>query len=291
MRSMTGFGSGEARSESLKVTVEMSSVNRKQADIQVNLPRAIAELEPEVRRAISRVVSRGRVTVFIKLDPLGTAIASLRVNDHLATEYFQAMKMLSQIWGTPVELRPGELLRAQGVFEVRDFEPSVEMVEPLLEDALSDAFNELLAMQEQEGESLLEDLRVRLGRLCRLREAIGEMAPGVRANYREQMRKRLEESGLRLPIDDERLLKEMAIFAERCDISEELTRLRSHFEQFERYFDSAEAKGRALDFLCQEVNRELNTIGSKANDAGIAHHVVEAKTELEKIREQVQNVQ
>lgn len=291
MRSMTGFGSGKARSESVLVTVEMSSVNRKQADIQVNLPRGIAALEPQVRTAITRVVSRGKVTVFIKLEPLGASVASLRVNDHLATEYYQALKVLGKIWETPLDLRPGDLLRAPGVFEVVDFEPSVSQVEPLLEDALSDAFNALLAMQEQEGDALLVDLRVRLGRLRGLREEIARKAPAVRENYREQLRKRLDESGVSMVREDERLLKEVGLFAERCDISEELTRLRSHFEQFERYFDSPEPMGRALDFLCQEVIRELNTIGSKANDAGIAHHVVEAKTELEKIREQVQNVQ
>jgi len=113
----------------------------------------------------------------------------------------------------------------------------------------------------------------------------------VKAAYRDQLRKRLADVGPQLPMDDERLLKEVALFAEKCDISEELTRLKSHFEQFQRYFESAEPAGRALDFLCQEVNRELNTLGSKANDAAIAHHVVDAKTELEKIREQVQNVQ
>lgn len=273
------------------MTVEMSSVNRKQADIQVNLPRGIAALEPQVRTAITRVVSRGKVTVFIKLEPLGASVASLRVNDHLATEYYQALKVLGKIWETPLDLRPGDLLRAPGVFEVVDFEPSVSQVEPLLEDALSDAFNALLAMQEQEGDALLVDLRVRLGRLRGLREEIARKAPAVRENYREQLRKRLDESGVSMVREDERLLKEVGLFAERCDISEELTRLRSHFEQFERYFDSPEPMGRALDFLCQEVIRELNTIGSKANDAGIAHHVVEAKTELEKIREQVQNVQ
>lgn len=288
---MTGFGSGESRSEALKVTVEMSSVNRKQADIQINLPRAIAALEPEVRRAISRVVSRGRVTVFIKLEALGAGVATLRVNDHLATEYFHAVKMLCQIWQIPLNFDPGDLVRAPGVFEVADMEPSPEMVEPLLEDALSDAFNALLGMQEEEGEALLTDLRLRVGRLRKLREEIARRAPSVREAYREQLRKKLEDNGLSAQLQDERLLREVALFAERCDISEELTRLASHFEQFERYLSSPEPTGRALDFLCQELNREWNTIGSKANDAAIAHQVVEAKTELEKIREQVQNVQ
>ena len=234
----------------------MSSVNRKQADIQVHLPRSIASLEPEVRRAISRVVSRGRVTVCIQLEPLGDSQSSLEVDDHLATEYFQAIKMLGQIWGTPLDLSPSDLLRAPGVFNVSEMEPPVEMVEPLLEDALSDAFNSLLAMQEREGESLQTDLEIRLNRLRKHREGIAERAPKVRENYRNQLRKRLSESGTTLSLEDERLLKEVAVFAEKCDISEELTRLESHFGQFQRYYDSPEPAGRALDFLCQEVNRD-----------------------------------
>ncbi len=293
MRSMTGYGSGEASNETVKVAVEMSAVNRKQADIVVNLPRSIAELEPMVKRAITEHVSRGRVAVYIQLEPMGGAAnASLQVDDNLATEYFQAIKLLSQIWGaTSDNPAPSDLLRAPGVFTVKETEFAVSDVEPLLEDALTGAFQQLLDMQNAEGEVLMADLVSRLETLQGLTRAIAEQAPKVKQHYRSQLLKRLNEADLELSLEDDRLLKEVAVFAERCDISEELIRLESHFEQFRKYLEGEGPTGRSMDFLCQEVNRELNTIGSKANDAAIAQNVVEAKTELEKIREQVQNVQ
>ncbi len=289
---MTGYGSGEASNDSVRLTVEMSAVNRKQADIVVNLPRALSELEPMVKRAITEHVSRGRVAVYIQMEPMGGSSAKLIVDDNLASEYFQAIKLLGQIWGSgTVNPTPADLLRAPGVFTVKESEVDVGDIEPLLEDALTTAFQQLLEMQDTEGSALETDLRARLDTLRTLTKAVAKQAPTVKEHYRKQLQKRLSEADLDLPLDDERLLKEFAVFAERSDISEELTRLNSHFEQFCKYFDSEGPTGRSMDFLCQEVNRELNTIGSKANDASIAQNIVEAKTELEKIREQVQNVQ
>ena len=289
---MTGFGSGEASSSRLKISVEMASVNRKQAELVINLPRTLASLEPRIRAGILEVFSRGRITVHVGVEPLGGARSSLQVDDQLATEYHQAFQLLQQIWGGQmVPFQAADLLRAPGVFTVKEEAVSLHDVEPLLEDALSEAFSRLLDMQNVEGARLRADLR---DRLEALRGRVGEIAgqsPRVKERYRHQLQKRLQDLSVNLQMDDERLLREFAIFAERCDISEELTRLDSHFGQFQRYFDQEDPMGRSLDFLCQEVNRELNTIGSKANDAVIAHAVVEAKTELEKIREQVQNVQ
>ncbi len=292
MRSMTGYGSGEASSNSVKLTVEMSAVNRKQADIVVNIPRTLAELEPMVKRAITEHVSRGRVAVHIQIEPMGGSSSKLEVDDNLASEYFQAIKLLNQIWGNnTISLSPADLLRAPGVFTVKETEVAVGDVEPLLEDALTNAFQQLLEMQDAEGAALQNDLVARLQKLQDITRAVADLAPKVKVHYRAQLQRRLADAGLDLPLEDDRILKEFSVYAERCDISEELTRLESHFVQFRKYFDSEGATGRSMDFLCQEVNRELNTIGSKANDAAIAQHVVEAKTELEKIREQVQNVQ
>lgn len=292
MRSMTGFGSGEASSSRLKISVEMSSVNRRQAELVINLPRTLASLEPQVRAGILEVFSRGRITVQVALEQLGGARSSLQVDDHLATEYYQAFQLLQRIWNAQtVPFQAADLLRAPGVFTVREDPVSVQDVEPLLEDALSEAFSRMLDMQNLEGARLKSDLRDRLDALRARVEDIAAQAPRVKERYRQQLQKRLHDSGVNIHLDDERLLREVAVFAERCDITEELTRLQSHFDQFLRYFNQDEPVGRSLDFLCQEVNRELNTIGSKANDAAIAHSVVEAKAELEKIREQVQNVQ
>jgi uncharacterized protein (TIGR00255 family) len=292
MRSMTGFGSGQASSDRLKISVEMSSVNRKQAELVINLPRSLAALEPGIRSGILAVFSRGRITVQVGLEVIGASRSTLVVDDHLATEYHQAFQLLQRIWGGEgMVLRAADLLRAPGVFTVREDPVPLRDVEPLLEDALSDAFNRLLEMQDAEGARLRADLEARLATLRARADEIAALAPRVKERYRQQLRRRLEEAGLPDPGEDERVLREIAVFAERCDISEELTRLSSHFGQFRHYFEAREPSGRSLDFLCQEVNRELNTIGSKANDASISHAVVEAKAELEKIREQVQNVQ
>ena len=162
---------------------------------------------------------------------------------------------------------------------------------PAVADALESALSDLVAMRCAEGAHLRDDLLRRLGRLQANVADIEHRAPAVAERYRENLHKRLAAGGLDIDLDDERVLREIGLFAERCDISEEITRLESHFVQCTKYFDSEEPVGRSLDFLAQEMNRELNTIGSKANDAGIAQDVVEAKTELEKIREQVQNVE
>jgi len=292
MRSMTGFGGGEASSSRLKISVEMSSVNRKQAELVINVPRTLASIEPQIRLGILEVFSRGRITVQVAVEQIGGARSTLQVDDHLATEYYQAFQLLQRIWGEEIApFQAADLLRAPGVFTVKEDTVSLQDIEPLLEDALSDAFSRLLEMQNLEGARLRSDLRDRLESLRASVEHIEAQAPRVKERYRQGLQKRLQDAGVSHHLDDDRILREIAVFAERCDISEELTRLHSHFDQYLRYFNQDEPVGRSLDFLCQEVNRELNTIGSKANDAVIAHAVVEAKAELEKIREQVQNVQ
>ncbi len=291
MRSMTGFGSGEAASEHVKVSVEITSVNRKQADIVVHLPKTLASLEPEARRLVLERIPRGRVTVQITVEPLIAHHTELRVDDELANQYIQALRRIGQSRDLQLEMNATDLLRAPGIFELIETGLTPETVEPSMVQAVATAIHGVREMQEREGASLRQDLESRLTHLDRLRNQIAEQAPKVKRAYREQLHKRLRETELELPLDDERILKEVALFAERCDISEELTRLESHFQQFRRYFDGTEPCGRSLDFLCQEVHREFNTIGAKANNAAIAQCVVESKTELEKIREQVQNVQ
>lgn len=289
---MTGFGAGEAASKEAKVRVELAAVNRKQNDVVVNIPRTLNELEPAARKQVSDAISRGRVTVSVQVEAQEDAAnASLVVDDHLATEYFQAIKLLGQIWGSELTLSPSDLVRAPGVFNVQESELTPAELAPLLEEAVNEALQQLQAMQDEEGKALKADLSKRVKALRKLVTEIQADAPKVKAHYHKQLHQRLEEAEIKLSLDDDRLMKEIGMFAERCDITEELTRLESHFEQFDKYCRSKKPCGRPLDFLCQEVNREFTTIGSKANDASISQNVVEAKTELEKIREQVQNVQ
>ncbi|NNE92066.1 MAG: YicC family protein [Verrucomicrobiales bacterium] len=289
MRSMTGFGRGDATSGNWTVTVELSGVNRKQVDISVNLPNRLSELEPETRKLLGAAISRGRINARILLDHGGIGDTRLEVDEALAAEYVAAAKKLLS---EEVEICPADLYRAPGVFKIEDITPEPEELRDPLHEALAGALDELSTMQEKEGANLREDLEARIDTIESEIDGVRDHSRTVVENYRANLFKRLSESGLEnLDLDDERVLREIGIFAERSDISEELTRIDSHLGQFRNYFASDEPVGRPLDFLCQELNREFNTIGSKANDAGIAQRIVNAKTELEKIREQVQNVQ
>jgi uncharacterized protein (TIGR00255 family) len=291
MRSMTGFGRGEATANGWKVDVELSGVNRKQADISVNLPAALMELEAEARNLLTKAVSRGRIGAKITLSHTDAGDNRLLFDEDLARQYVAAAKRLSQETGIDTRITAADLFRAPGIFKIDELGASPDDVREALMSALGGALSQLVKMQQDEGSHLRADLEARLDSIVREVEGIAALAPLVPVGHRQNLMKRLGESGLELDLGDERLLREIALFAERCDVTEELTRLASHVALFRTYLASDEPMGRNLDFLCQELNRELNTIGSKANDAGIARCVVHSKTELEKIREQVQNVQ
>ena len=293
MRSMTGFGRGEGHNEEMGVTVELSSVNRKQADIAVNLPRFLASLEAKVRKAILARGSRGRVSVSVKVErsPQNEASGQLSVAHALASAYLKELSLVAAQVGKELQITGGDLLRAPGVFELAQSEITPDSAWPTIESALSEALQGLITMRDQEGGHLCQDLTNRLDLIEKLVRTIQEMAPSVVAHYRSTLHQRLEQADLPLELDDERLLREIGLFAERSDISEELTRLSSHIEKFREYLSSATSVGRSLDFLSQELFREFNTIGAKANNAEIAQLVVDGKTEVEKIREQVQNVE
>jgi uncharacterized protein (TIGR00255 family) len=288
---MTGFGRGSATTEDFSATVEITAVNRKQAEVVVQGARDLAELEPKIRRAVTAAASRGRLQVTVRLEPVRADASPVRVDARLAVAFETAFQELSRVVGRSVEPTPGDFLRQTGIFTFEENGLDPEAAWLAVSPALEAALEQLLAMRLSEGEHLKEDLLARLGILENFAAIIATHAPGRPARQREILLKRLREAGLDLNLNDERVLKELAVFAERCDISEELTRLSSHFRKFRDYLDAAEPPGRALDFLCQELFREFNTIGSKANDAGISQAVVEAKTELEKVREQVQNVE
>lgn len=291
MHSMTGFGRGTAATDTWRATVEASSVNRKQAEVVVQAPREIAELESRIRKAVQAVVSRGRIQVAINLERAGDAATGLHVDATLARAFHQGFIELSRAVGVQVEPTAADYLRQPGLMNLGlggiDPDEAWEAVEPALTDALAG----LAAMRETEGGHLKEDFLARLETLASFAQRIAADAPARPVRQRELLMRRLRDAGLELDPGDERVVRELALFADRCDVSEELTRLDSHFAKFREYLDAAEPPGRALDFLCQELFREFNTIGSKANDAGIAQVIVEAKTELEKIREQVQNVE
>lgn len=293
MQSMTGFGRGTHSTGEWLANVEAASINRKQAEIVVNLPRALQSLEAKIRTTTLLYISRGRVQLSIKIEKTGSeGSGQVRINTAMAKSFESAFSDLSLIIGRTLLPDPADFLRQPGIIEIGeseeiDIDAAWETISPALDQALAN----LNTMRASEGSHLKEEFLARMGMLLRHTQEITAQAPKRPERQREQLLKRLSDLNLPLEMDDEKLLRELAIFADRCDISEEITRLHSHFAKFHEYIHSEEASGRSLDFLCQELFREFNTIGSKANDALIAQTVVEAKTELEKLREQVQNIE
>jgi len=291
MKSMTGYGRGECAQRGFKITVEVSSVNRKQSEISVNLPRDLEVLEAQMRDEINRRISRGRLTVRVSVHAAEGG-SKMRIDSALAKNYAKELKRLAKELKLPDTITLDLLVRAPGVLQAAEEISDAEELWPAAEKALKTALNELVKMREREGANLAKDLK---NRVTSMRQGVADVqkrAPEVAERYREQLIARIKTAGVEVPgVDDERLFKEVFYFADRSDISEELTRLQSHFQQFDDCVKSAEPIGRTLDFLAQEINREINTIGSKANDATISREVVNLKAELEKFREQVQNVE
>lgn len=292
MKSMTGYGRGECAQQGFKVTVEVSSVNRKQSEITVNLPRELEVLEAQIRDEVNKMVSRGRLTVRVSIHSAETSASQIRVNLPLAKAYAREFQKLSKELklGEPINL--DQLLRCPGVLHTAGEIEEAEDWWPAVEKALKISLAALVKMRDREGAHLAKDLMARMSTIQKSWAKILKRAPEVQKRYREQLIQRVKNAGVEIPsLDDERLVKEVVYFADRSDISEELTRLQSHFQQFNDCLKSSEPVGRTLDFLAQEMNREVNTIGAKANDALISREVVVLKAELERFREQVQNVE
>src|SRR5512138_1326133 len=293
MKSMTGYGRGECSQDGFKITVELSSVNRKQSEISVALPREMEMLESQIRDLINRYIARGRLNVRVALHA-GTSnfAARMHLNIPLAKAYARELSRLARQLKLPGPVTLDQLARAPGVFQTDEQIVEEENFWPAVERALNKALADLVKMREREGAALERELAKRVAIMRQAATRIQQQAPSVADRYRQQLVDRIKASGIEAPgADDERLLKEVVFFADRSAIPEELTRLQSHFRQFEDCRKSREPIGRTLDFLAQEMNREINTIGSKANDGLISREVVLLKAELEKFREQSMNVE
>lgn len=290
---MTGYGRGECAQKGFKVTVELSSVNRKQSEISVALPRELEVLEAQLRDVINRSISRGRLTARVALHSAdGRLPGQVRLNVPLAKAYVRELNQLAKDLKLEGPITLDMLIRVPGVVQTDEEMADAEDFWSAVEKALQQALATLVKMREREGAHLAKDLARRIDLMRRATTQVQKRAPEVQKRYREQLLLRIKSAGVETPgDDDERLLKEVVYFADRSDISEELTRLQSHFQQFDDCLNSKEPVGRTLDFLAQEINREVNTIGSKANDSLISRAVVTLKAELEKFREQAQNVE
>ena len=291
MRSMTGYGRGQSSQNGSKISVELNSVNRKQSDVVVTLPRELAELEPRVRDVINAEVSRGRLNVVIAAHHTTVNTQTVALDANLARTYYRAMVELQKELNASGEINIETVLRAPGVLRAAEEEVSIDDMWPPVESALKEALADLVKMREREGKHLAKDLIHRLKTVRGSVRKIRLLQPGVLKRHRQSLHERIQKAGVELPIDDERLVKEVIFFADKSDISEELTRLESHFAQFAHHLRKNEPVGRTLEFMCQEIGREFNTLGAKANDVEISQIVVTCKAEMEKIREQIQNIE
>ncbi|MGX1900285.1 YicC/YloC family endoribonuclease [Thermolongibacillus altinsuensis] len=288
--SMTGFGRSKKENENMSIMVEMKSVNHRFCEISIRMPRQWMMFEDKIKKVVMEHVSRGRVEVFVTIQGEELVERKLQVDWRLLDEYNEVLTQMCDRFGLQQDVSLLHFLSFPHAMEVIEEPTKNEEIVSLLVDATKEAALQLRSMREQEGKALLDDLLQQLEKIEQCAKRIEMLAPKVVAQYRERIHKRVSEF-LQGTVDENRILTEVAIFAEKIDINEELKRIYSHIEQFRMTVRQQEAVGRKLDFLVQELNREINTIGSKANDHEIAAQVVEMKSALEKIKEQVQNVE
>lgn len=291
IKSMTGFGKGQATAEGVALAVEVRSVNHRYADITVKVPRGMIAFEGEIKKAVGERLKRGKIDVFVAQEATVAASSFPTLNLPLATAYMAVFEEMRQTFGIH-EGVPLALLAAQkDVIVMREGEAVEADLCRCLEEALSRALEGIEAMRLAEGEATRREIEERLSVVDELLQKISERAPHVPLEWQAKLKERLARLGQDVAFDPQRVAQEIAVFADRCDITEEIVRFRSHLEQFRHLFDAAEPVGRQMDFLTQELNREVNTMGSKSNDADLTRLVVAIKAELEKVREQVQNIE
>ena len=298
LKSMTGFGRGQYEDENFSVTVEMKTVNHRYNEVAIRLPRFLNPLEDKIRKTILKTVNRGRIDVFINADYTSSENCTLKVDKNLAAAYHRALQEVGSAIGLEeLTLNSAQevmyLSRCQDVINVKEGFFDVETVWPKVEQAVAEALKNLVAMRETEGGNIYGDFIYRADLIAEKLTQIEARSPMVVEEYQAKLTDRLNNllADHNITVEPERLLQEVAIFADRASITEEIVRLKSHIKQFKNIINSDQPVGRKLDFLIQEMNRESNTIASKANDIQIVKATIELKSEIEKIREQIQNLE
>lgn len=289
--SMTGYGRGSIEENGRSFVVEIKSVNNRYLDINVKLPKQISGLEDTVRKYVASKISRGKVDVYITQDKFSEDDIVINVDEQVAAAYYNAFLNLKKKFNLIDDITVSLLAKSPDVITVEKKEEDLEAVWITLGKALNSAVDMFVDMRVREGLKLSKDMLDRCNYIKENVLKIEERSPKITEEFREKIRQRVSEYLKEVEVDEARLLNEVAFFADKSNITEEIVRLKSHIEQFKNSFSGDEPVGRKLDFLIQEMNRETNTIGSKANDLYITNLVVEIKSELEKIREQVQNIE
>ena len=291
IKSMTGYGRAREMLHKRDITVEVRSVNNRYLDCTVKMPRMYGFAEDAVKQHVQKAISRGKVDVFITVDASAADVAKVTVNRELAAQYAAALGELAEVCGTEPHVTPETLSRFPDVLTVTKADEDLETVSADLCAVLDEALQAYNAMRAVEGAKLAEDIGNRLTYIENYTSQVEKRSPETVAEYRAKLTARMQEVLQSTTIDEQRILTEAAIYADKVAVDEETVRLRSHVAQLRTMIASDEPMGRKMDFLIQEVNRESNTIGSKCNDVAIARVVVDLKAEVEKIREQVQNIE
>ena len=291
MHSMTGYGRSEVRHAHLALTVEARSVNHRYLDIALRYPRIYAPLEARMKQRVSAYCTRGRIDITLVPQESSDTRRALLLDHTLAQQYYDALQRLQESLGLPGTIDLGLVASLRDVFRVEEASAEIENDWDIIAQGLDAALQALQTMRRQEGEVLRRDFSQRLQALAQQSQSIRQRVPQVVVEYQQRLEQRVKELFAQFELDPNRVAQEAILFAERSDITEELTRLDAHLQACTRLLSSSEAVGRKIEFLVQEMHREVNTIGSKSNDTVIAHSVVELKSELERMREQGQNIE
>jgi len=291
IKSMTGYGRGETSGEGRKWIVELKSVNHRFLDIAIKMPRNITLLEERIRGEIKKKVSRGRIDVYVKVQDEGEQKRQVKLDKELSKAYYSALEEISDMLSIAKEIRAIDVANMPEVLGIEEPEDDLDLYWLLLQNSLNYALEQMVEMREKEGIELYNDLAEKIGFIDSSCQKLKEKGPKVVEEYQEKLSKKLNEVLSGWEMDNNRLLTEVAIMTDKMSIDEEIVRLESHLKQLNKELLSYEAVGRKLEFLIQELNREINTIGSKSNNYDISNLVIELKTNVEKMREQVQNIE
>ncbi|MBE7032721.1 MAG: YicC family protein [Ruminococcaceae bacterium] len=291
IKSMTGYGSGKAEAGTKTFTVEIKSVNSRYSDFSIKMPRIYTFMEDAIRKTASARINRGKVDIYVNVETNGEDDSVVKVNAALAREYLAGLRTLSEELEVSSNATAETFLRIPDVFTVDKADVDEEVISNAILSALSEALDGFDTMRIAEGEKLVADLKEHLSFIANATAEVEKRSPQIVTEYRQRIEERMRDILGSATYDETRLLTEVAIFSDKVNVNEETVRLRSHVDQFTKMLDEGGSVGRKIDFLIQEMNREINTIGSKSNDLDVARIVIDVKAEIEKLREQIQNVE
>ena len=291
IKSMTGFGAGDAETADFKVHIEVKAVNQRFLETNYHMPYSMNMFENQLTKKIKEYASRGKLDINIRFQDLRDKAVTVKVDKGLVAAYGQALQEISSQLELSAPVTAAQIASYPDVLKLNEENADLEAAQPVLMQAMEQALESFVAMREAEGQNIQRDLLARIGTLENFVGELEKLAPEIVAAYRQRLENLLREYLAKEDIEESRIIQEVALFTDKVNYTEETVRLRSHFDQFRQIITAGEPVGRKMDFLIQEMNREINTVASKANSAGAAQFVVDVKSEIEKIREQIQNIE